>query len=83
MMGSIIAKVLVTKQLCHFCFVFFVSFAGIYSKVLPYIIFGSFSIIAAILSLVLPDTRNCKFPDLISEAKPIRWYVVVSVMKYD
>uniref|UniRef100_A0A3Q2YGU3 Solute carrier family 22 member 5-like n=1 Tax=Hippocampus comes TaxID=109280 RepID=A0A3Q2YGU3_HIPCM len=40
---------------------------GIYSKVLPYIIFGSFSIIAAILSLVLPDTRNCKFPDLISQ----------------
>ncbi|XP_019712390.1 solute carrier family 22 member 5-like isoform X1 [Hippocampus comes] len=47
---------------------------GIYSKVLPYIIFGSFSIIAAILSLVLPDTRNCKFPDLISEAKPIRCF---------
>ncbi|XP_051943216.1 solute carrier family 22 member 5-like [Hippocampus zosterae] len=49
---------------------------GIYSKVLPYIIFGSFSIIAAILSLVLPDTRNCKLPDLISEAKPIRRFCV-------
>ncbi|XP_077361505.1 solute carrier family 22 member 21-like [Festucalex cinctus] len=50
----------------------YVIYVGIYSKILTYIIFGSFSVIAAILSLLLPDTRNCKFPDLISEAKPIR-----------
>nr|XP_057924732.1 solute carrier family 22 member 21-like [Doryrhamphus excisus] len=47
-------------------------FAGIYSKILPYIIFGAFSIVAALLSLLLPDTRNNKLPDLISEAKSIR-----------
>ncbi|XP_061549280.1 organic cation/carnitine transporter 2-like isoform X2 [Phycodurus eques] len=58
----------------------YVIYIGIYSKILPYIIFGSVSIIAAILSLLLPDTRNCKFPDLISETKPIQWYVAVSVI---
>ncbi|XP_057712481.1 organic cation/carnitine transporter 2-like [Corythoichthys intestinalis] len=52
----------------------YVIYMGVYSKVLPYIIFGSLSIMTAVLSLVLPDTRNCKFPDLISEAKPIGCY---------
>ncbi|XP_054624056.1 solute carrier family 22 member 21-like isoform X1 [Dunckerocampus dactyliophorus] len=50
----------------------YVIYIGIYSKILPYIIFGSFSVMAALLSLLLPDTRNSKLPDLISEAKPIR-----------
>ncbi|XP_077471849.1 solute carrier family 22 member 21-like isoform X1 [Stigmatopora argus] len=50
----------------------YVIYMGVYSKVVPYIIFGSLSITTSFLSLMLPDTRNCKFPDLISEAKPVR-----------
>ncbi|XP_042285237.1 solute carrier family 22 member 4-like [Thunnus maccoyii] len=45
---------------------------GVYSTALPYIIFGTISIMAAVVSMWLPDTRNNKLPDLISQAKPIR-----------
>ncbi|XP_053186672.1 organic cation/carnitine transporter 2-like [Scomber japonicus] len=47
-------------------------YIGVYNKVLPYIIFGTISIMAAVISLLLPDTRNNKLPDLISQVKPIR-----------
>ncbi|CAJ1072042.1 solute carrier family 22 member 4-like isoform X2 [Xyrichtys novacula] len=50
----------------------FVIYIGVYSKILPYIIFGTISIIAAAVGMLLPDTRDCKLPDLISQAKPIR-----------
>ncbi|XP_020489728.2 organic cation/carnitine transporter 2-like [Labrus bergylta] len=50
----------------------FVVYVGVYSKILPYIIFGTISIMAAAVSMLLPDTRNNKLPDLISQAKPIR-----------
>ncbi|CAK6952433.1 organic cation/carnitine transporter 2-like [Scomber scombrus] len=47
-------------------------YIGVYNKVLPYIIFGTISIMAAVMSMLLPDTRNHKLLDLISQAKPIR-----------
>ncbi|XP_041805058.1 solute carrier family 22 member 5-like isoform X2 [Chelmon rostratus] len=47
-------------------------YMGTYSQVLPYIIFGTVSIMAAAASMLLPDTRNGKLPDLISQAKPLR-----------
>ncbi|GAA6234857.1 solute carrier family 22 member 4-like isoform X1 [Lates japonicus] len=50
----------------------YVIYMGVYSKILPYIIFGTISIMAAVVGLFLPDTRNCKLPNLISQAKPIR-----------
>ncbi|XP_018532450.1 dual specificity mitogen-activated protein kinase kinase 2b isoform X1 [Lates calcarifer] len=50
----------------------YVIYMGVYSKILPYIIFGTISIMAAAVGLFLPDTRNCKLPNLISQAKPIR-----------
>lgn len=59
--------------------IFVILFAGNYSKILPYIVFGVISVMAALVSIFLPDTRNSKLPDLISEAKPIRWYVTVCV----
>lgn len=46
----------------------------VYSRILPFIIFGTISMVAAVLSVLLPDTRNSKLPDVISEARPIRWY---------
>ncbi|KAM3603931.1 uncharacterized protein V6R79_004178 [Siganus canaliculatus] len=45
---------------------------GVYSKILPFIVFGTISIVAAVLSMLLPDTANSKIPDLISQTKPIR-----------
>uniref|UniRef100_UPI0037E9BFD7 organic cation/carnitine transporter 2-like n=1 Tax=Semicossyphus pulcher TaxID=241346 RepID=UPI0037E9BFD7 len=50
----------------------YVVYMGVYSKILPYIIFGTVSIMAAVVSMLLPDTRNDRLPDLISQAKPIR-----------
>ncbi|XP_074545175.1 organic cation/carnitine transporter 2-like [Halichoeres trimaculatus] len=50
----------------------YVVYSGVFSKFLPYIIFGTISIMAAAVSILLPDTRNDKLPDLISQAKPLR-----------
>ncbi|XP_042354313.1 solute carrier family 22 member 21-like [Plectropomus leopardus] len=50
----------------------YVIYMGKYSKILPYIVFGVVSIMAAAVSILLPDTRNRKLPDLINEARPIR-----------
>ncbi|XP_056246523.1 organic cation/carnitine transporter 2-like [Seriola aureovittata] len=50
----------------------YVIYIGVYSKMLPYIVFGTISIMAAVVSMLLPDTRNGKLPSLISQAKPIR-----------
>ncbi|XP_071755710.2 organic cation/carnitine transporter 2-like isoform X2 [Centroberyx gerrardi] len=50
----------------------YVVYIGVYSKILPYIVFGTLSILAAVVSILLPDTRNCKLPDHISQVKPIR-----------
>lgn len=50
-------------------------FSGTQNKILPYVVFGTVSITAAAVSMLLPDTRNSKLPDLISEAKAIRGYV--------
>lgn len=35
---------------------------------LPYIIFGGASVIAAVVTLVFPETLNTKLPDTISES---------------
>uniref|UniRef100_A0A3B4ZCR2 Solute carrier family 22 member 5-like n=1 Tax=Stegastes partitus TaxID=144197 RepID=A0A3B4ZCR2_9TELE len=43
----------------------YVIYMGVYSKVLPYLIFGTVSIMAAVVSVLLPDTNNSKLPDLI------------------
>ncbi|XP_036940942.1 solute carrier family 22 member 5-like [Acanthopagrus latus] len=50
----------------------YVIYMGVYSRVLPYIIFGTVCLMAAAAGLLLPDTRNSKLPDLISQARPIR-----------
>ncbi|XP_062262556.1 organic cation/carnitine transporter 2-like [Platichthys flesus] len=50
----------------------YVIYLGVYSKILPYLIFGTFSIMAAVFSMLLPDTRNRQFPDLISQVQSIR-----------
>lgn len=47
-------------------------YMGLYSKILPYIIFGTASIMAAAVSMLLPDTRNSKLPDLLTQTKHIR-----------
>ncbi|KAM6919983.1 solute carrier family 22 member 21-like [Lycodopsis pacificus] len=55
----------------------YVIYMGVYSKILPYMVFGTITIIAAAVSMLLPDTRNSKLPDLISQAKPIRGHMAL------
>lgn len=50
----------------------YVIYTGVYSKILPYLVFGTISIMAAAITMLLPDTRNSKLPDLIRQAKTIR-----------
>ncbi|XP_041659516.1 solute carrier family 22 member 5-like [Cheilinus undulatus] len=57
----------------------FVIYAGVYNKILPYIIFGTISLMAAAFSMLLPDTRNSRLPDLICQAKPIRRYGILQL----
>ncbi|XP_056913209.1 organic cation/carnitine transporter 2-like [Takifugu flavidus] len=52
----------------------YIIYLGVYSRILPFIIFGVISIMAAVASILLPDTRNKKLTDLISEVKPIRGF---------
>ncbi|XP_075953450.1 solute carrier family 22 member 4-like [Anarhichas minor] len=55
----------------------YVIYMGVYSKILPYMVFGTITIMAAAVSMLLPDTRNSELPDLISQAKPIRGHMAV------
>ncbi|XP_068605152.1 solute carrier family 22 member 21-like [Brachionichthys hirsutus] len=50
----------------------YIIYTGVYSKAVPYIVFGTISVGTAAVSMLLPDTRNSKLPDLISEVRPIR-----------
>ncbi|XP_068604870.1 solute carrier family 22 member 21-like [Brachionichthys hirsutus] len=50
----------------------YIIYMGVYSKVVPYIVFGTISVGTAAVSMLLPDTRDSKLPDLISEVRPIR-----------
>uniref|UniRef100_A0A671WWK3 Major facilitator superfamily (MFS) profile domain-containing protein n=1 Tax=Sparus aurata TaxID=8175 RepID=A0A671WWK3_SPAAU len=59
----------------------YVIYMGVYSRVLPYIIFGTVCLVAAAAGLLLPDTRNSKLPDLISQARPIRSKSLPSVRR--
>ncbi|KAM4605006.1 organic cation/carnitine transporter 2-like [Polymixia lowei] len=52
----------------------YVVYIGLYSKKLPYVVFGIMSIVAAVLSISLPDTKGCELPDSISQAKPIKCF---------
>ncbi|XP_024922083.1 solute carrier family 22 member 21-like isoform X2 [Cynoglossus semilaevis] len=56
-------------------------YIGTQNKILPYVVFGTVSITAAAVSMLLPDTRNSKLPDLISEAKAIRGCFCASKQK--
>ena len=39
---------------------------------LPFILFGSLSLIGAFVSLRLPETRDCKLPDTIDDAENMK-----------
>uniref|UniRef100_A0A3B4XNR4 Solute carrier family 22 member 5-like n=1 Tax=Seriola lalandi dorsalis TaxID=1841481 RepID=A0A3B4XNR4_SERLL len=53
----------------------YVIYIGVYSKMLPYIVFGTISIMAAVVSMLLPDTRNGKLPSLISQHPFVYAYI--------
>ncbi|XP_042566714.1 solute carrier family 22 member 5-like [Clupea harengus] len=55
------------------CFSPYIAYMGTYNKALPYIIMGCISIICAILSLLLPETKDEELPEYISQVKPLQW----------
>lgn len=49
----------------------FILLLGDYYKMLPYFIFGGSALVAGILILLLPETRNTKLPETVLEAEAI------------
>ncbi|XP_076142584.1 organic cation/carnitine transporter 2-like [Alosa pseudoharengus] len=50
----------------------YIAYMGTYNKVLPYILMSGISIVCGILSLLLPETKGEKLPELISQVKPLQ-----------
>jgi OCT family organic cation transporter-like MFS transporter 4/5 len=50
---------------------------GTFAKVLPLVVFGSVSIIAGLLILLLPETRRRRLPETIEDALHFTRYVNV------
>ena len=42
------------------------------STVLPFLIFGGFTVLAGVLTLNLPETLGTKLPDTLEEAEDLR-----------
>ncbi|KAL2077661.1 hypothetical protein ACEWY4_027165 [Coilia grayii] len=51
----------------------YIAYIGTYNKVLPYILMGTISLFSGGLSLLLPETKGEKLPELISQVKPLQW----------
>ncbi|XP_063045679.1 organic cation/carnitine transporter 2-like [Engraulis encrasicolus] len=51
----------------------YVAHIGTYNKTLPFILMGTISLFSGGLSLLLPETKNEKLPELISQVKPLQW----------
>ncbi|XP_071760995.2 organic cation/carnitine transporter 2-like [Centroberyx gerrardi] len=49
----------------------YIAFIGTYNKFIPYILMGGVTIVAGLLSLLLPETKDQELPDLIPQVKPL------------
>lgn len=47
----------------------FIPLLKTYYSFLPLTVFGSFALVAGLMSLILPETLGCDLPDTISEAE--------------
>ncbi|XP_063045922.1 organic cation/carnitine transporter 2-like [Engraulis encrasicolus] len=50
----------------------YVAHIGTYNKILPFILMGTISLFSGGLSLLLPETKGEKLPELISQVKPLQ-----------
>uniref|UniRef100_A0A8C7P2V3 Major facilitator superfamily (MFS) profile domain-containing protein n=1 Tax=Oncorhynchus mykiss TaxID=8022 RepID=A0A8C7P2V3_ONCMY len=51
----------------------YIAYMGTYNKILPYILMGGTTVIAGVLSLLLPETKGEQLPEFINQVKPLRW----------
>ncbi|XP_029590282.1 solute carrier family 22 member 5 isoform X1 [Salmo trutta] len=50
----------------------YIAYMGTYNKILPYILMGGTTVIAGVLSLLLPETKGEQLPEFINQVKPLR-----------
>ncbi|XP_063046702.1 organic cation/carnitine transporter 2-like [Engraulis encrasicolus] len=51
----------------------YIAYIGTYNKALPYVLMGGISVFSGGLSLLLPETKGERLPELISQVKPLQW----------
>ncbi|XP_063045864.1 organic cation/carnitine transporter 2-like [Engraulis encrasicolus] len=51
----------------------YIAHIGTYNKTLPFILMGTMSLFSGCLSLLLPETKGEKLPEVISQVKPLQW----------
>ncbi|XP_063045885.1 organic cation/carnitine transporter 2-like [Engraulis encrasicolus] len=51
----------------------YIAHTGTYNKTLPFILMGTMSLFSGCLSLLLPETKGEKLPEVISQVKPLQW----------
>ncbi|XP_048087268.1 solute carrier family 22 member 5-like isoform X1 [Alosa alosa] len=52
----------------------YIAYIGTYHKTAPYILMGSISLVSGVLSLSLPETKDEKLPEFLSQVKQLRWF---------
>ncbi|XP_076147905.1 solute carrier family 22 member 4-like isoform X1 [Alosa pseudoharengus] len=52
----------------------FFPFLGVYDKTLPYIVMGLMTLVAGLLSILLPETRGMPLPQQVSEVQTLNWF---------
>ncbi|XP_063046441.1 organic cation/carnitine transporter 2-like [Engraulis encrasicolus] len=50
----------------------YIAHIGTYNKILPFVLMGAMSLLSGGLSLLLPETKGEKLPELISQVKPVQ-----------
>ncbi|XP_007905057.1 solute carrier family 22 member 4 isoform X2 [Callorhinchus milii] len=51
----------------------YLTYLGTYNKVLPFMLMGFFTIVAGVVCLILPETRDGSLPDTVQQSQPVRW----------
>ncbi|XP_030621383.1 solute carrier family 22 member 21-like [Chanos chanos] len=54
----------------------YIAYIGTYNRILPYILMGGITIAVGGLSLLLPETKDQELPELISQVKPLKWFII-------
>uniref|UniRef100_A0A4W3J7S9 Solute carrier family 22 member 5-like n=1 Tax=Callorhinchus milii TaxID=7868 RepID=A0A4W3J7S9_CALMI len=52
----------------------YLTYLGTYNKVLPFMLMGFFTIVAGVVCLILPETRDGSLPDTVQQSQPVRCF---------